>query len=249
MPKEIKKHPIYNNFSKDIVDISRELLESKNKKREPSFSKRQIKIKNLYQFLIELENKFEDLKISKEFLKSHKTLGKINKITSREILVKYHLESYKINIIAIFDRVLHLVNFTYNLGLEDRHVKIDIICSNNNLSKDIKDLIKKFDKDIQDIRSSQNKIKHKEKIYIPELYNATLLDFTLKQWTEIKRKKIKIDFSWSKKDEKYLKADADFYYNIFLKKEQGKIDNINKRLNQHVWNILNIIYSVFTNNL
>ena len=206
-------------------------------------------IKDLFDYLTEIINKQKDIQIAKSFLKSHKTIGKTNRnIETREVYIKYHIEFYQINIIGVFDRVLHLINFVYKLGLADRYVKKDTICSNSNTPKKIVDLVKKFDKDIESIRGSQNSIKHKEKIYIPELYNASLIDFTLKQWQEIKKHKLKVNFTWSKQDEKFLKADADFYYNMFLKKEREKIDEINSKLNQDIWDIITAMPSLYAMN-
>jgi hypothetical protein len=240
--KSLLEHTILKLYLGDLNSITKILLESRKSNKKPEFTKKQILIYELFNFLIEIENKQKDIQIAKLFLKSPNTIGKINKkIQIRSDYIKYHIEFYQISIVGIFDRILHLINFIYKLGLSDRHVKQDIICSNTNIPKNILSLIKEFDKNIEPIRKNQNSVKHKTKINLPELYNAELLDFTLHQWQEIKTKKIKVNFSWSKEDEVSLKKDADFYYQIFLKQEQEKIEQISSSLDIFVGRFLDIL--------
>lgn len=242
MKKTLESHEMYFSLQEGLIPIAKELLKAKNEHRGAIFTKNQVRIKNLFNYLTEIVNKQQDIQIAKEFLKSHKSVGRNSKnVQIRSACIKYHIEFYQINIIGVFDRILHLINFIYKLGLADRHVKKDTICSNSNIPKKLVHLVNKFDKDVESVRSSQNSIKHKEKIHIPELYNAELLDFTLRQWAEIKKEKIKVNFSWSKQDEKSLKSDADFYYNIFLRNESKKIDEINTKLNQNILDILDVL--------
>ncbi len=244
--KSLEKHPICNLNREELILIAKILLDAKQTGKKPSLTEKQILLNGLFNHLSEIEGKLKDIKISKFLLKSSKIeehTGKENYTRSDHI--KYHLEFYQINVIAIFDRTLHLINFIYKLGLSNRYVTKDIICSNSNIPKILINLIKEFDKNIDPIRRVQNNIKHKEKIDLPELHEAELLDHVLWTWKEIKYKKLKVDLNWTKKDENSFLKESNFYYKIFLKKEIDKINMINNDLNGHIWKILDILSDEF----
>lgn len=193
--KSLLEHTIFKPYQKELNSIAKNLLEAKRSNKKLEFTKKQILINSLFDYLMEIENKQKDVKIAKVFLRTPNTIGRKSQlIQTRSDYIKYHMESYQISVVGIFDRLLHLINFIYKLGLADRHVTKDIVCSNTRVPKNIVSLIKEFDNSIETIRKTQNSVKHKEKIYLPELYNADLLDFTLSQWHEIKTKKNKSIF-------------------------------------------------------
>lgn len=241
----IKTHKIYLEFSDEINLSAREIMNAKRELRSPNFTKKQVKINRLQRYLYEIEDKLEDINIGRAFLNSPSALGRVyHRDVLRSNYIKYHKEFYYINIIAIFDRALHLINFLYNLGIADRHVKKDIILTNENINKELIKKMNAFDKSLKFIRETQNISKHKEKIYIPELYNAELLELTLKHWEVLKKIKRTdlVHYHWTKKEEKELKADAIFYYKNYLKEERVSLETINKNLLSSINDILDLLY-------
>jgi len=127
-------------------------------------TKRDVFYYTLFTCVIEIDYKMQDISLCPLFIKNYNVSSQIKSMISRYDYIMYHLEFYYINIVSIFDRMLHLVNFLYDLGLKDRFVNRDIIVTNKNVDKNIIKLLKRFDKSLQGIRTLQNKIKHKERI-------------------------------------------------------------------------------------
>lgn len=186
----------------------------------------------LFNHLIEIDKKMKDLQLCIDFISSYTTSISIKNKILRAKYITYHLEYYYINIVAIYDRILHLVNFVYKLGLHDRFVTKDIITKNDNIDKEVIELLRKIDKSIQGIRVLQNKIKHKEGLKEREknkwFKNAEFFD-----QVQIN----KADLAKGKKSK--LSVYAKRNYTLYIREKKKELKKNNKVLLQ----ILNTFYN------
>lgn len=156
-------------MDKDFIVAAKKILEAEKYKKDPVFTPREEYNRFVIWYLIEIINKIKDIDAGSIFINFYPSNYKLRKKLSRSEYITYHLEFYYINIIGIFDRMLKIVNFLYDLGLPDKYITFDLIVSHNKIDNDIKIFFKKFNKALENIRKFQNNIKHKSKIYDKKL--------------------------------------------------------------------------------
>lgn len=221
-----------NIFVKKIIDAFPSFIQILKKKDKKISQPKKVNFYfDLFRLIMEINSKISDLKATVVMISSYPKKKPVAKIFSRSEYIIYHLEYYYLSIIAIYDRLLHLINFLYNLGLKDKHVKKEIILENKNVDKKIIKMMNELDKKISGIREIQNKIKHKSKYVDAELAqiaeNETLANI-LNSRAELK------------KEAAILGLKAQLNYSVYLtnKKKQLKLNNDN---------LVKIIDNIYTN--
>lgn len=230
---------IVNIIKKDVTWIAKLKSDEEYNGKKFRRTKKYLFYKELFNRINALEQKLNDLEVSRKLILSYKNFKKNNDITKTEYIL-YHMEYFYINIIGLYDRMLHLVNFTYELGLSDRYVQKDIIVNNNKVDNKVKKFLKEFDKKIQAIRTDQNRIKHKDKYYDKQMYEYEIFEMAAKTEENIKLKRQFLALSMTR-FVKY-KKDLDGYLNrqnrYFITVSNSFLEllevNIIKRHNKHI---------------
>lgn len=177
----LHEHKIGKLISDDVSFIAKESIKKKAEKTIELDSKFYYVSQLMYP-CFEIENKFEDFQQAYLLLSKYPKGKKYQKNFTRENYIIYHLQFYMISQVALFDRLLHLTNFVFELGLDDLNVKYSIIINNSRVPKSCKSIIKDFDNFLSknNIRAVQNKIKHKERLKDSKLYTASLFEWSSK---------------------------------------------------------------------
>jgi len=136
----------------------------------------------------EIDKKIKDLYIGYDLLFRQKYVF-TNKFYSRTEFNLYHIEFFFINLIALFDRYLHLINFLYELNIPDtklRSVKTlekEAKKQNKIINIEIINYLNAIHNEIDktNIRLVQNKIKHKTKYYDQRVNLIDVADFLITQ--------------------------------------------------------------------
>jgi hypothetical protein len=234
----VEEHKIFLDFISCLGPISRKLRQADKAKTTYPLVGLEDYIFDTFHFLVEIEYKIKDMELSIMLMSAFPNYKPWRDKMSRQEYIIYHLEYYNISIVALFDRILHFVNFIYGLGLADRHVTLSIIGANKNVGKELVRNLKKMDKAIQDVRSLQNSIKHKEKLRLKGLYNASLIEVNLRN-EELRK-------TFSKKDQKMLKSDMNHYYQNWIKTEKKLMIKKNEEVGTHVESILDLLFPVYS---
>jgi len=228
----VTEHEIYKDIEGYIPKIVNKLRDAeKNKSSYPLIGLEDF-IFGTFKFLDEIDKKLKDLDLSMIFISSFPSYKSWRKVMMRKEYILYHLEYFNINIIALFDRVLHLVNFLYDLGLSDRYVTINCITSNSNINKNLSKLLNDVNNNLDEIRKKQNRIKHKQKLKIDDLYLPSLIEFSLSN-KGIRDKISNVDD---------FKKDMDFYYKFEIRKEKKKMIKQKEDMDNYIKKILDKIF-------
>jgi hypothetical protein len=201
-------------------------------KEKNNFSKKEKYFFELLIKTVEIIKKVDELNYCLLFLSVFPKYKTWEKKIYRRNYIEYHLNYYYINIIALFDRILHLINFIYELGLPDRYVTKDCICNNLNIDKEISKFIKKFDKALNNIRKEQNKIKHKKNKMYKELDLPVLLEHHI----------LGLSKESSETRKKLLNLDMNYYYRDFIKEKKKEIEKDNKAITEIIEFIFETLY-------
>jgi len=213
---------LYKKMAENVIEVAKiDIMEEKTKKKIRK-TKKYYFYKELFYLLKEIDYKLLDLNACIGFISTYPNRKSIRKIFNRYQYIIYHLEYYYINIVSLYDRLLKIVNFLYNLGLQDKHVQTDIIKSNSNVDKNVIKQLRKIDKAITEIRKVQNMIKHKGKLREPseELNRANYYE----GFINLK------DFNLSEKKINIMKFIAKFNYSRFISQKKKKLIENNKIL-------------------
>jgi len=236
MQFDIEKHEIYLDFIEELNPIAIKFHEANKKEQNPVLSEREEFVFDIFQRLNEIDNKLKDLNYSIMFFSVYPNYKPWrSKITRQEYII-YHLEYYYINIVALFDRLLHLVNFIYDLGLADQFVTLKSITTNKHVKKESIRILKKIDKALRGIRNTQNKIKHKKKLQDKEMYYPSLLEFQDRQ---------NMFEKYDKGLQKELKSEINFFYRIYLNQKKKELENNNQALGGAVKSLLDNILPIY----
>ncbi len=183
--------------------------------------------RDLFNNINELDKKLKDLYITQKIIFEYKNSKNKKQITKTEYII-YHLEYFYINIVGIYDRMLHFINFVYELGLSDRFVQKDIILKNSRVDDKMKKFLKEFDKSIKEIRVDQNIIKHKKKFYDKDMYDYELFEMAARSEKNLKTKRQFMALSMNK----FIKyqSDLDKYLERNINSVIGKTEHFLKLL-------------------
>jgi len=176
---EINKHDALVFFEADIITIAR--LSRKTRKGEKTeLSPRQMYVMETTWYFNEIKHKLADLSSAYLFMSAYPSIKSWRSKMNREEYYLYHYESYLNSMVGLFDRMLHLVNHVYGLGLSDNNVKLEIISTNSRVDKGIKSALKKYDGFLQrqEIKKSRNSASHKERPRMAQFNDPVMLEMS-----------------------------------------------------------------------
>ncbi len=147
--------------------------------------------------LHKIKAKISDIEAGLSFITFYPANRKIRKIYSRTDYIIYHLEFLHINIVGLFDRILHLINYKYALRLDPRDIILENILSSPKVDLEVKRLLRVIDKELQNgnIRVSSNIVKHRGKLNPKTTGHVGILEVVARNFPE---KGIKIPPSYYK---------------------------------------------------
>ncbi len=232
---ENKKYSVFSD-TENYRRIQEILLKSKEK---PKLNKQDFYFWDTFIFLNEIDDKLRDLDHSLMFLNSFPNIKTWREKIYRKDYFLYHYECYLSSIIGIFDRLLLLVNYVYDLKLFGIKVSLNNIKKKKKVSKKIENNLEKFNSYLEKIREQRNESSHRNKIKFNELNKIAIAEFNLKYSPTPFSKKGK---EFKKKNDKFLEQEIKIFYDDFskLKKEEIKVQI--GEINEKVENILNLIY-------
>lgn len=234
---DIEKHEIYLNFIEELNPIAKKFHKANKKGKDPILSEREEFIFDIFQRLNEIVDKLKDLNYSVMFFSVYPNYKLWrSKITRQEYII-YHLEYYYINIVALYDRLLHFVNFIYDLGLADQFVTLRSIITNKHVKKETIKILKGIDKTLQGIRKIQNKIKHKEKFRDKKMYYPSLLEFQYRH---------NMFAEYAPEFQNELKSDINFFYRNYLISKKKELKENNKALGNGIKILLDNVLPIYT---
>ena len=157
-----------------LYEISKKFLEAKQKKEEANLKDSEEFIYQIFLYYVDINEKFIDLEISKQSISCFPAQIKNRGIKRNEYII-YHLEYFYISIIAIFDRLLQLINFLYGLKIEQN--KLDLKSLKKKLGNNrLKNALSNFNNALGGVRNEQNTIKHHQKHKDDKLYVLSLAE-------------------------------------------------------------------------
>lgn len=122
-------------------------------------------------------DKLESLDHCIAYINSYPSTNLWKKNFGRSNYVKYHLENYYGNIVAVFDRCLLLVNHLYDLGLAPQDTKFNLISKNKHLEgTETLRVLKAIHKGLENIRSVRNYIEHQGSLSDTELEDISMYE-------------------------------------------------------------------------
>lgn len=228
----ISDHKIGELVQDDIVKIAKDSLG----KKEDEIIELERKLYYVSQLIypcFEIQNKFEDFHQSYLLLSKYPNGKKYRDNFSRENYIIYHLQFYLISQVALFDRLLHLVNFVYEIGLDDKNVRYSVIVKNSRVDKNTKNALKRFNKYLDEInvRMDQNRIKHKERLKDKKLFTPSLFEYSAK---------IKGNLDEATLDE--LKRSAMGMYKVYIYLKRHSMKSEIECLNEMTTSVLDTLY-------
>jgi len=160
-------HDIYKLIDDDLMAVMRVRV---TKGKNAEYTDFQGYAFDLFSLLTEISSNFDDLDHSVLFMSSFPSIKSWRSKMERKDYLAYHMESYYASIVGIFDRILHLINFVYDLGLHPVHVKLDILLKNSRVPAKIKTTLRKFDKYLQEseLKERRNRASHVGRPHLPE---------------------------------------------------------------------------------
>lgn len=227
---KLEKTKFLEDLNKNLVSFAKKQLRI-NKGEKIELTNKEKFLAETYQLTNEIASKLQDLDASVLFIASYPGSIAIGKLLTRTEYLIYHLDFYYIGIVCIFDRVLKLINHICGLGLSDRHVALDIILNNSNVSQKIKEVLKKFDKSIVNIRTLQNQIKHKRKFWDHKLKEAAFFEDILRIDS--------LKDSFKKEDLIAMKHLANIEHRSYIRKKKQEM----KENNKYLIDMLEVIYN------
>lgn len=187
-----------NSFVKTVISRS-DSLTSKILKNDPGLEKKNHRDSltekekfdaDVFDSVCEITHKLEMLNYVLVFINSYPKKKVWEKTFSRATYISYHYESYLNNIIGVLDRCLLLINFIYDLGIEEKYVDIRSITSNKHIKGEtVKKFIDLFDKLISGIRYSRNIVMHRRRFSDAELDKLGRYEFCMQNQENLKLSK------------------------------------------------------------
>lgn len=235
VPK-LEKTKFIEDLNKNLISFAKKQLKI-NKGEKIKLTDKEEFLAETYQFTNEIESKLQDLDAGVLFIASYPGSVAVGKLLTRTEYLIYHIDFYYIGIICIFDRVLKLINHICGLGLSDRYVTLDIILNNSNVSQKIKEVLRKLDKSIVNIRTLQNQIKHKRKFWDHKLKDAAFFESILRVDS--------LKASLKREDLLTMKHLANIEHRSYIREKKRELKNNNKALIELLCGIYKEIHSVY----
>lgn len=209
----------YKKFQIEIVNIARKKIDVELNNSSIQYSSSEQYFLEFLWLLAEVQYKLNDLELCLSFLNFFPPNKSLRSKISRYNYIVYHLEFYYINIIALFDRFLHIIKFIFSLKLYGANITLPNIEKTGLVSDDIVTFMKVFDQNISKIRSTQNIIKHRLKFQERELDDVELFEHIIKNSSGMN-----ID----SKDQVMYKFASKLKYSFYLKNKKKEIKSNNK---------------------
>ncbi len=234
----VQDHKIGKLIVNDVIEIAKITTQErreKNHKEKILLSPRQYYVSQLMYPCFEIENKFNDFDQISHLLSKYPQGKEFRANHTKERYILFILEIYFISQIALFDRILHLTNFVFELGLNDVHVKYEIISKNTKIDKNFNKILKKLYDHLQknNTRSLQNKIKHKERLRDDELYAPSVFEQVIK---------LRLFNGFNEKEIKDLKEEMQLGYKVYINKKRKLITKETTDLKELTVEILDFLY-------
>lgn len=156
----------------------------------------------------------------------------------RDEYIKYHLENYYGNIVAVFDRCLFLVNHLYDLGFDPQDTKYNLITKNKHLeSTDTLKILKAIHKGLEGIRSVRNYIEHQGSLSDKKLDDISMYELIYtKGNTKGKLKNV-------------LKVYLELQYSSYLRDKKKEIKNNNATVVAAVNSLFNSLQQKYSDGM
>jgi hypothetical protein len=230
----IPNHKIGRLIAKDMNEIAKIQISQKNKD-IILLSSKLYYVSQLMYPCFEIENKFNDFDQVFHLLSKYPQGKQYRDRHTKERYIIFLMEIQLISQVALFDRILHLINFVYELGLSDTYVKYEIISKNSRVDDNLKKVLKSFSDYFQknNIRSLQNKIKHKERLRDNDLNHVSLIEHVINN---------KLFNGFNEESIRELKEDMKFGYRFYIKDKRKKICAEIEKLQKMTVDILDLLY-------
>lgn len=235
MPKTekfIDANYIYNNpFAKEITDRAANIAIKNNTE-----DKYTDYVMQVFQLFSEICSKFDDYNYIYLHITNYPKKWILREKITNYNYIRYHTEIYAINVIAIFDRILQLINFLYDLKLEQNNIKTKNIIKKNIVDDEIKKVLIKFEEWTKELRILQNQIKHKEWLSIKELDKIQVTDFILRHSKDIDNRKV-------------LELIVKLWIKKYLKERSPQFLENSKAIASYINHIFGCLYPILKSNL
>jgi len=175
-----------SKFAQEILILSKDTVIKDKLEEKDNF------ILKVFYCFSEISEKFSDINYSYLHILNYPNNKEYRRIFPIQKYNSYHTEIYTIKIIALFDRILHLINLLYNLKLKWLRLKLDNIKRSNKVDKKVLIILEKFNDKIWDLRKWQNYIKHEWSLDIPELQKINLYQLLINHSKDLDEKTRKI---------------------------------------------------------
>ena len=164
-------------LDKGLPEHIKKLQNSESQSKYSKLSKKEkyiLEVFKVYSNIMDKLDVLENIKLLIRTYPHNKTYRK--KITNNNH-IRYHIEAYYLNLIGVFDRLMHLTNLIHDLGIDDKKVTYQIITTNKHLEKTkLKELLNNLFSKLKKQREVRNLITHYESYEDPELNNVRLYE-------------------------------------------------------------------------
>ena len=186
----------------------------------------------------EILYKLQSLDYCVAYINSYPSTPLWKKNFGRAEYIKYHLENYYGNIVAVFDRCLVLVNHLYNLGFNPQDTKYNLIIKNKHLENtDTLRMLKAINKGLEGIRSVRNYIEHQGSLTDKKLDDISFYELIYtKGRTKGKLKNV-------------LKVYLKLQYSEYLRDKKKEIKDNNAALTAAVNSLFDSLYEKYTDGM
>jgi len=183
----------------------------------------------------EILYKLQSLDHCVAYINSYPSTPLWEKSFGRADYIKYHLENYYGNIVALFDRCLLLVNHLYDLGFDPQDAKYNLITNNKHLENtDTLKVLKAIHKGLERIRSIRNYIEHQSSLSDKKLDDISMYELIYTKG-DIKRKLKNV-----------LKLYLRLQYSSYLRDKKKEIKNNNATLVAAVNSLFDSLHQKYT---
>ncbi|MBS1516043.1 MAG: hypothetical protein JSS63_13485 [Bacteroidetes bacterium] len=158
-----------NDFSKEVITISSPIVRKKFddsiNKTNDNISKEEEYVLNVLRKMLDIYCTFEQLCYIPSFLSKYDEKFYKKRGINHQQYLSYHLESHYFKVIKINDQLCSLVSEVYYLGIPSKLAKLPFL-RENKITKNTSSVeaLKKFEKDLKEIRTERNIVAHSGKI-------------------------------------------------------------------------------------
>lgn len=155
-----------HNFFHKLMEDSKFISKGRNynifdiELEEPNYNEYEYYIHYTGFYFVHLLRLCEQLENSIDLLSNY-NYKKINKVNRGEHII-YNVENYIIRLSSLSDRTLQLINATFHLGIDEKHVNEKVILNNIKVSRtNVTKLFNDFRKVLSNYTAERNTIIHK----------------------------------------------------------------------------------------